>query len=177
MKILAIPGSLRKHSCNHGLLKAATQLAPEGCSIDIFDLIEIPLYNQDLENPLPPAVVALKEKVRAADALLIATPEYNYSIPGVLKNALDWGSRPYGDNVWDNKPLAILGATAGMQGTSRAQYHLRQICVILNLRPLNRPELLVSSARDKFDDQGNLTDPKVRDKIVELLTALIQASH
>jgi chromate reductase len=174
MKILAIPGSLRKASYNHGLLKAAVELAPKGCSVEIFDLTAIPLYNQDQESTLPPSVTALKAKVRAADALLIATPEYNYSVPGVLKNALDWVSRPYGDNAWDNKPLAILGATMGLQGTSRAQYHLRQICVTLNMHPLNRPELMVSAAQDKFDDQGNLTDPKVREKIAELLAALIQ---
>ena len=112
-------------------------------------------------------------KVRAADAILIATPEYNYSMPGVLKNALDWGSRPYGDNAWDNKPVAIMGASPAMQGTSRAQYHMRQVFVYLNMHPLNQPELMVGTASDKFDATGLLTDPKARKKIAELLVALV----
>jgi chromate reductase len=130
VKILGFAGSLRKQSYNRGLLQAALEVAPStNCNLEIFDLEGIPLYNQDEENKLPKSVVQLKAKVRAADAILIATPEYNYSIPGVLKNALDWASRPYGDNAWDNKPVAIMGASPGMQGTSRSQYHLRQVFV------------------------------------------------
>ncbi len=173
MKILAIAGSLRKQSYNRGLLLAAQELAPPNCTIEIFDLGGIPLYNQDLETNLPAAVMQLKAKVRAADALLIATPEYNYSFSGVLKNALDWGSRPSGDNAWDNKPVGILGASPGMFGTARAQYHLRQVFVTLNMHPLNRPEVMVASAKEKFDSDGKLTDPKARQKIAELLVALV----
>jgi len=173
MKILGISGSLRKTSYNRGLLRAAVELAPKGCSVEIFDLDGIPLFNQDHEANLPPAVVQLKAKVRAADALLIACPEYNYSFSGVLKNALDWGSRPYGDNAWDNKPVAIVGASVGTLGTARAQYHLRQVFVTLNMHPLNKPEIMVASAQDKFDAQGNLTDPKARQKIAEALKALM----
>jgi len=173
MKILAIAGSLRKTSYNRGLLRAAQELAPAGCTVEIFDLEGIPLYNQDEETKLPPAVVQLKAKVRAADALIIATPEYNYSFSGVLKNALDWGSRPYGDNAWDNKPLALMGASVGMFGTARAQYQLRQVFVTLNMHPLNKPEIMVASAQDKFDAQGNLTDPKARQKIAEALKMLL----
>src|SRR3990167_9441513 len=158
IKILGIAGSLRKQSYNRGLLQAALETLPLNCSLEIFDLASIPLYNQDEETHLPQAVSLLKQKVRAADALLIATPEYNYSIPGVLKNALDWGSRPYGDNAWDNKPVAIMGASPGIQGTSRAQYHLRQVFVYLNMHPLNQPELMVGTAQDRFDAAGRLTD-------------------
>lgn len=173
IKIVGFTGSLRKQSYNRALLQAALGLTPPGADLEIFNLDQIPLYNQDEEMNLPESVVRLKAKVSEADAILIATPEYNYSIPGVLKNALDWGSRPYGTNVWDNKPVAIMGASVGAQGTSRAQYHLRQIFVYLNMYPLNRPEVMIASAHDRFDAKGNLTDPKTRQKITELLTALI----
>lgn len=172
VKILGFAGSLRKQSYNRGLLQAALEVAPSSCHLEIFDLVGIPLYNQDEENPLPQSVIHFKAKVRAADAILIATPEYNYSIPGVLKNALDWGSRPYGDSAWNDKPVAIMGASPAIQGTSRAQYHLRQVFVYLNMHPLNQPEIMVGSAQDKFDTKGSLTDPKTRQKIAELLTAL-----
>ncbi len=173
INILGFAGSLRKQSYNKGLLKAALEVVPPNCNLEIFDLKEIPLYNQDDESNLPAAVALLKKKVKEADALLIATPEYNYSVSGVLKNALDWGSRPWGDNSWDGKPVGIMGASAGLQGTSRAQYHLRQIFVGLNLCPLNKPELMVGSAQDKFDKDGHLTDAKVRQKLAELLIALV----
>ncbi len=173
MKILGIAGSLRKQSYNRGLLRAAQEVAPSHCSFEIFDLKNIPLYNQEDEGTLPEGVAHLKKSIRAADALLIATPEYNYSIPGVLKNALDWGSRPYGDNAWDRKPVAIIGASPSLQGTSRAQYHLRQVFVTLNMHALNKPELMIGSAQDKFDADGNLTDPKIRQKLAEILAALL----
>lgn len=173
VKILGIAGSLREASYNRGLLKAASEMAPSNCALEILSIEDIPLFNQDRETPLPPSVVHLKAKVRSADAILIATPEYNYSIPGVLKNVLDWGSRPYGDNAWDNKPVAIMGASVAMQGTSRAQYHLRQVFVYLNMHALNKPEVMVALAQERFDDKGNLTDLKSRQKVAELLTALI----
>lgn len=174
IKILGIAGSLRKLSFNRGLLKAALEEAPAGCSLEIFELDDIPVYNQDKEMSPPKAVTDLKAKIKAADAILIATPEYNYSIPGVLKNAIDWASRPYGESVWEGKVVAIMGASAGMQGSSRAQYHLRQTFVYLNMHALNRPEIMVPTAQDKFDAKGNLTDPKARKKIAELLSALIE---
>lgn len=177
MKILGFAGSLRKQSYNRGLLQAALEVLPVNCTLEIFDLAGIPLFNQDNEMQLPQAVVDLKAKVRAADAILIATPEHNYSIPAALKNALDWGSRPYGDNAWDDKPVAIMGASPSVQGTSRAQYHLRQVFVYLNMHPLNRPELMVGSAQDKFDSNGQLIDPKTRQKIAELLVALTHISY
>ncbi len=172
IEILGIVGSLRKQSYNRALMKAALQVTPADCHLEMFDLDDIPIYNQDKEGNLPPSVALLKAKVAAADAILIVTPEYNYSIPGVLKNALDWGSRPYGNNSWDNKPVAIMGASLGLQGTSRAQYHLRQIFVNLNMHALNRPEIMISSAHEKFDNEGNLLDSKTSEKIAELLSNL-----
>lgn len=172
MKILAIAGSLRKASYNRGLLRAAQEVAPAGCTVEIFDLSAIPLYNQDHESPLPAAVAKFKERIAASNAILIATAEYNYSFSGVLKNALDWGSRPYGQNAWDMKPVAIMGASPSPLGTARAQYQLRQVFITLNMRPLNKPELMIGSAQDKFDADGNLIDPKVKQKVAGLLTAL-----
>ena len=132
IRILGIAGSLRHQSYNRAALRAATQLAPEGAAIETFELDGIPLFNQDEEKNPPAKVVELKMRVRECDAILFVTPEYNYSVPGVLKNAIDWASRPYGDNAWDGKPAAIMGASIGAIGTARAQYHLRQIFVFLN---------------------------------------------
>jgi chromate reductase len=174
LKILGIAGSLRKASYNKGALRAAQQLAPPNSMIEIYDLEGIPLYNGDIENPPPPKVADFKAKIRAADAILFATPEYNCSVPGVLKNAIDWASRPYGDNAWENKPVAIMGATPGMLGTVRAQYHLRQSFVFLNMHPLNRPEVMIANADDRFDENGNLTDEKTRDHIRKLVAALVE---
>lgn len=170
--ILGIAGSLRKASYNKAILKAATELLPDGMQLEIFDLEGIPPFNQDTEQNPPARVKEFKSKIRAADALLIATPEYNYSIPGVLKNAIDCASRPYGDNAFDGKPVAIMGASVGMLGSARAQYHLRQCCVFLNMYPLNQPEVMVPVAQDKIDASGRLTDEKARKLISQMLTAL-----
>lgn len=172
LSILGFAGSLRKDSYNKALLRAAVELVPESMRLDTFDLEGIPPFNQDLESQPPEKVKDFKEKIRAADALLIVTPEYNYSIPGVLKNAIDWASRPYGDNAFDGKPVAIMGASIGMLGTARAQYHLRQCCVFLNMYPVNQPEVMVPFATDKVDRNGRLTDQKSREKIAELLQSL-----
>ncbi len=173
VKILGFAGSLRKGSYNRAILRAAQELVPSGAQLEIFDLEGIPPFNQDLENDPPAKVREFKAKVREADALLIATPEYNYSLPGVLKNAIDCASRPYGDNAFDGMPLAIMGASMGTIGTARAQYHLRQCCVFLNMHPLNQPEVMVALAQEKIDDDGRLTDAKTREKIGELLQALV----
>jgi chromate reductase, NAD(P)H dehydrogenase (quinone) len=173
LSFLGFAGSLRQDSFNRAILRAAQKLVPSGAELRIFDLTGIPPFNQDLENQPVAEVKEFKAAIRAADALLIATPEYNYSIPGVLKNALDCASRPYGDNALDGKPLAIMGASVGMLGTARAQYHLRQCCVFLNMYPLNRPEVMVPFAQEKIDEQGRLADVKTREKIAELLAALI----
>ncbi len=173
IQILGIAGSLRKGSYNRAALRAAQQLAPDTARVEIFELDGIPLFNQDEEGNLPPRVVALKDAVRAADAILIVTPEYNYSVPGVLKNAIDWASRPYGQSAWEGKPVAVMGAAGGPLGSARAQYHLRQTFVFLNMYPVNRPEVMISSAQEKFDQQGNLTNETSRKLIRQLLENLV----
>jgi chromate reductase len=173
LSILGFAGSLRQGSYNKAILKVAQEVVPSEAKLDVFDLAGIPPFNQDLENQPAEKVKEFKAAIRAADALLIATPEYNYSMPGVLKNALDNASRPYGDNALDGKPVAIMGASIGMLGTARAQYHLRQSCVFLNMHPLNSPEVMVPFAQEKIDDEGHLTDSKTKEKIEELVAALI----
>ena len=173
IKILGFAGSLRKASYNRSLLRAALELVPEDASLETFDLKGIPPFNQDFENQPSERVKEFKARIKAADAILIATPEYNYSIPGVLKNAIDCASRPYGDNAFEHKPVAIMGASIGMSGSAKAQYHLRQCFVFLTCFALNQPEVMVPFAQEKFDEDGNLKDPKIREKIRELLESLI----
>jgi chromate reductase len=171
--VLGFAGSLRKNSYNKALLRAAMELVPKDAKLEIFDLEGIPPFNQDFETRPPEKVKEFKAKIKAADAILIATPEYNYSIPGVLKNAIDWASRPYGDNAFEDKPVAIMGASGGMLGSARAQYHLRQTFVFLNMHPINRPEVIVTFASEKIDEKGRVTDEKTREKIKELLESLV----
>lgn len=173
IRILGIAGSLREGSYNRGTLRAAVELAPGGVEVETFDIAAIPPFNQD-EDQKPPEIVAeLKRKIREADAILFATPEYNYSIPGVLKNAIDWASRPYGDSAWEGKPAAIMGASIGGIATARAQYDLRKMMVFLNMFPINRPEVMIGNCTDKFDEQGNLTDENSRKFISQMLDALV----
>lgn len=177
-RILGIAGSLRRASYNKGLLRAAQEVAPPGVEVEIFDLAPIPLYNADVEAAGDPEPVRLfKERIRAADALLIATPEYNYAIPGVLKNALDWAGRPPADSPLRQKPVALIGASTGMFGTVRAQLALRQVFVYTESYVLPRPELLVANARDRFDADGNLRDPEVRERLRAVVTALVAWAH
>jgi len=177
VKILGIPGSLRAQSYNKAALRAARALVPADAELEIFELDGIPPYNQDEEKQPPPRVVELKARIRAADAILFSTAEYNFSIPGVLKNAIDWASRPYGDSAWTGKPVAVMGASVGMLGTARAQYHLRQVFVFLDMYPLNKPEVLIGTAASKFDAAGELTDETARKLIGELLTGLVAWSR
>src|SRR3984893_16286889 len=135
----------------------------------LFQLNEIPMFNEDDEKHPPASVVELKKRIRSADAVLIVTPEYNYSILGVLKNAIDWASRPHGDSAWSGKPAAIMGATLGAVGTARAQQHLRQIFVALNLFLLNKPEVVIADAAHRFNEDGNLIDDPTKQLIQELL--------
>ena len=169
--VLAIAGSLRKGSLNRALVRAARQVAPPGLLVEDVDLDGIPLYNEDNEKPQPEKVRLLKAKIVAADALLIATPEYDNSIPGVLKNAIDWASRPYGDNSFEDKPVAIMSAGASGGGV-RAQLALRQIFVFLNMHPLNKPSVIVMNAKTRVDPSGEFTDPAIRDSVKQLLVAL-----
>jgi chromate reductase len=172
LRILAFAGSLRRGSYNKALVKAAVELAPQNMSIEVYDLESIPLFNQEFENSPPQPVKDFKEKIRNADALLIATPEYNYSVSGVLKNAIDCASRPKVGNPLDGKPVAIMSASVGRLGGVRAQYHLRQTFVFLDMHPINRPVVMLSDASHNVDAEGNLTNEQTRQLIKQLLEAL-----
>jgi chromate reductase len=171
--ILGFAGSLRKNSYNKALLRVAMELVPKNAKLEIFDLEGIPPFNQDLESRMPEKVKGFKAKIKAADAILIATPEHNYSIPGILKNAIDWASRPPGDNSFEGKPVAIMSASPGTLGGARAQYHLRQVLVSFNMHAINRPEVIVASVEEKIDENGDLTDEKTRKRIRQLLESLV----
>jgi chromate reductase len=172
MKVLGISGSLRKGSYNSMALRAAQKLAPAGMEISIADISQVPMYNDDVRAAgEPAAVTALKAQVRAADAVLIVTPEYNFSIPGVLKNTLDWLSRPP-EPPFDGKTVAIMGASPGPVGTARVQYHMRQVMVFMNAFVVNKPEVFISNCASKFNEQGELTDETTAKFIGELLVSL-----
>ncbi len=171
VRILGISGSLRRGAFNTSALRAAQELAPQGMTIDLLEIGNIPLYNDDVRaQGFPPAVEALRQRIKAADGVLFATPEYNYSIPGVLKNAIDWASRPP-EQPFDGKPIGIMGASGGVLGTARAQYHLRQCFIFLNGHVMNRPEVMIGQAGSKFDAEGKLTDQPTRDFLAGMLTA------
>jgi chromate reductase, NAD(P)H dehydrogenase (quinone) len=167
-------GSLRSGSYNKALMRAALEVVPENAEIELFDIAGIPLFNQDSEQNPVQIVRDFKAKIRSADAILIASPEYNYSIPGVLKNAIDSASRPYGDNAFEGKPVAIMSASIGMLGGARGQYHLRQSFVFLNMFPINDPEVMLANAGQNVDKNGNLTNDETRELIRRLLKALVQ---
>jgi chromate reductase len=177
LSFLGIAGSLRRGSYNRAALRAAVHLVPPDVMLRTFDIGGLPLYNQDDESAPPPAVIELKRAIRAADAIVLASPEYNYSIPGVLKNAIDWASRPYGDSAWEGKPVALLGASVGAFGAIRAQYHLRQAFVFLNMHPVNQPEVAIANAAKVFTSDGSLEDETTRQRIAELLRALADLAH
>lgn len=171
VRVLGISGSLRQGSFNTATLRAAQELVPDGMAVETAEIGDIPLYNDDVrQQGYPPVVEELRRRVRQADGLLLVTPEYNYSIPGVLKNAIDWVSRPP-EQPFDGKPVAIMGASPGAMGSARAQYHLRQCFVFLNGYVLNRPEVMITAAATKFDDAGRLTDQATRDFIAAALIA------
>jgi chromate reductase, NAD(P)H dehydrogenase (quinone) len=172
VKALGISGSLRKGSYNTAILRAAPELLPEGMTLEMADISEFPLYDEDVRQAgFPAPVQKLREQIAAADALVFVTPEYNYSVSGVLKNAIDWASRPP-NQPFDGKPVGIMGVTPSLWGTTRAQYHLRQICVYLNMLPLNKPEVLVAGAQGRFDTELRLTDKTTRDLVAQQLLAL-----
>jgi chromate reductase len=177
VRILGIPGSLRKASYNRGAMRSAQQLCPEGASLEVFELDGIPGFNQDEERNPPQKVVDFKNRIRAADAILFATPEYNYGLPGVLKNAIDWASRPYGDNAWDGKLAAIVSAALSRGGGVRAQYQLRQSFVFLNVEAVLQPEVAIGNAAECFDEQGNLTDESSKRLIAQLLKTLVEKAR
>jgi chromate reductase, NAD(P)H dehydrogenase (quinone) len=173
VSVLGICGSLRKASFNLAALKTAIELKPPGMEVTVADISQIPLYNEDVRTKgFPPPVETLRQQVKAADAVLFACPEYNYSMSGVLKNAIDWASRPP-DQPFAGKPCAILGAAAGMAGGARAQGDLRRSMVFLDMHPLNKPEVLIFQAHTKFDANGALTDDVARGLIGDLMKALL----
>jgi chromate reductase len=173
LRFLGFAGSLRRASYNRGLIRAAVELAPNGIEIDVFDLGDLPLYNQDVEDAgEPAAIVAFKQAISRADALLVATPEYNHGVPGVLKNAIDWASRPRATSPLRDKSVGVMGACPGHGSTARAQAQLRDAFVFSGACVMPLPELLVGSAGEHFDRDGNLTDPALQASLVELIEAL-----
>lgn len=174
IKILGFGGSLRKDSYSCIVMHEATTVCPKEASYEIFDgLGEFPPFNQDIDPYSVPIVKQFKEKLKDADALLISTPEYNRSIPGYLKNAIDWASRPYGDNSFDGKPAAIMSSSTGMIGGALAQYAMRQTMVFLNVHALNKPEVMISNVAEKVKD-NKVVDEHTKEKIHELMEALIE---
>ena len=172
VKVLGFAGSLRSGSLNRALLRAAVERAPTGLRIDPFDLIEIPLYNGDVEAAGDPEPVArFKAAIRAADGVLMVTPEYNHGVPGVMKNAIDWASRPPLGAALDRKPVAIIGASPGITGSARGQSQLRQAFEFTNSYAMPQPELLVFRAHEKFDADGQLTDEATRAHLAKFLEA------
>jgi chromate reductase len=172
LKILGVSGSLRKGSYNTAALRAAQELAPEAVEIEIASIAGLPFYDSDVQaQGFPPEVEALAEKVRSADALLIATPEYNYSTSGVLKNAIDWLSR-LPNQPFAGKPFALMSASMSLHGGVRAQYHLRQIFVFLDAFPINKPEVFIAQAHTRFDEDGRLTDEPTRQFVSQLVSSL-----
>ena len=170
LQFLGIAGSLRAKSTNRGLLRAAQAHVPTAVGMALAELNDVPFYNADLTEK-PAAVVRVLAQVAAADALVLACPEYNYSLAPALKNILDWASREPDNALLAGKPVAILGAGGGM-GTSRAQYHLRQVCVYLDLHPLNKPEVFANAFAGSFDDNGDLRDERLHGLVAEQMQAL-----
>jgi chromate reductase, NAD(P)H dehydrogenase (quinone) len=172
--ILGISGSLRQGSFNSALLRFASQSLPAGTQMEIGRIDDLPLYNDDTRlSGYPPPTQRLREQIARADGVLLVTPEYNYSIPGVLKNAIDWASRPP-DQPFNEKAVAVMGASSGMLGSARAQYHLRQCFVFLNAFVMNRPEVMVAKAGERFDQHGALTDENTRQHVMKLLHAFVE---
>jgi chromate reductase len=172
--ILGFAGSLRQGSYNRALLRNCLELLPPDASLEVFELDGIPPFNQDMEASPPPKVIEFKRKIEAADAILVATPEYNHSIPGVLKNAMDWASRPSSQNSFKGKHVALMSAATGLLGGVRAQMHLRQCFVFLDMYAVNKPEIFITFAAQKFNEQGRLTDSQTRELIKMLLANLAE---
>ena len=172
IKLLGISGSLRQQSYNSGALRAVSALLPDGMTFETADLAAIPFYNADVEQTgLPDAVNDFRSRVAAADALLFAVPEYNFSLSGVLKNALEWLSRPPNPPV-NGKPCAVFGASVSPLGTARGQFHFRHVCVSLNMTVVNVPHVDIANAKTKFDAQSRLTDQAALDALRQLLQEL-----
>jgi chromate reductase len=174
VRILGVSGSGRTGSFNTALLEASRRLLPEGAKLETYDVSRFPLYNPELERNVPAQVRKFKELIRNSDAAILATPEYNHSVSAVMKNALEWGNRPWGDNSWDGKPVAIMSASTSMTGGARAQEHLRQVLVDLNMRPVNQPQVLVARAHEKFSPKMELVDEGANEILRDLLARLVE---
>jgi chromate reductase len=174
VRVLGVVGSLRKGSFNRALMDAVVEIAKAeapGLAFTIAEIDDIPLYNEDVRSQgYPAGAQRFRDQIAAAQALLFVSPEYNYSVPGVLKNAIDWGSRPP-NQPFSQKPFGVMGASGGMGGTARMQYHLRQIAVFLDMHPLNQPEIFLRSAKSLFSDDLKLTDQATRDAITKYVKA------
>ena len=177
ISILGFAGSLRKGSYSKAVLREALNDLPPNTTLEIFDLEGIPLFNQDLEAEVPEKVKAFKSKIEKADAMLIVTPEQNHSVSAVLKNALEWGSRPDGDNSFDGKAAAIITLSTGIRGGVRAEGHLRQMFVDLNLMPINKPRVYVANADQKIGEKGVFSDERTSDSIKALLAKLAELAR
>ncbi len=173
IKVLAFAGSLRAGSYNKALVRVAVEVAPSSVALEVYNLDGIPAFNGDQENTPPPKVREFKQRIKDSDALLIATPEYNYSVSGVLKNALDWASRPNAGNPLQGKPVAVMSASTSRFGGARAQYHLRQTFVFLDMHPVNKPEVMLSDAAHNVDENGRVTNEQTRQLIRQLLEKLV----
>lgn len=173
LNIVGIAGSLRKDSANKKLLLAAKGLCPAEATIEVVDWSALPIFNQDDEMNFPASAKAFKETIRAADAILFVTPEYNHSIPGGMKNAIDWASRPYGDSAWQGKSVAIMSASPGMLGGIRAQIALRQCMTFLDMHEVQQPEVVLGGAFEAFNEDGTLKNEKAKELVVKQLQALI----
>lgn len=176
-KFIAISGSLREKSFNTYLLKAAQELAPEGVEIEIVSIKDFPLFNQDLETNFPSVVQEVKDKIKNSDGVIFASPEYNRSMTGVLKNAIDWISRPYGANSFAGKTALVLGASPGMIGTAVAQSHLKHTLLYLDMKVIGQPEFCLGLAQDKFNEEGKLVDEKTREFLAKALKVLVLKSN
>ena len=170
-KIAVIVGSLRKESFNRKMARALIALAPESLNLEIIEIGMLPLYDQDLEDNPPSAWIQFREHVKAFDGVLFITPEYNRSVPGVLKNAIDVGSRPYGKSVWDRKPGAVMSVSPGAIGGFGANHHLRQSLVFLNVPTMQQPEAYIGNAASLFDDSGNLSNDSTKEFATEYMRA------
>lgn len=177
IKIIGLSGSLRRGSFNSAALRKALELLPENAEIEIVETGKLPLFNADLEYQPSAEVSEFKKKIAGADAILFSSPEFNYSVPGTLKNAIDWASRPYGENSFKGKTAAIMGGSIGNIATARMQYHLRQIMVFLEMYPLISPEVMIPEIQNKFDENLVLTDAKTEEKIKEMLVALVDLTY
>ena len=169
--VAVLVGSLRKESFTRKVANALAAVAPASLKLDIVEIGQLSYYNQDLENTPPPDWVAFRDRIRGADAVLFATPEYNRSVPGVLKNAIDVGSRPYGKSAWDGKPGAVISVSPGMLSGFGANHHLRQMLVFLNVPTLQQPEAYIGGADKLFDQSGNLTNDSTREFLRKFMAA------